>query len=62
MNIKLSVVLGLMIAGAFPLLSLYAWQMRGPKYDEDAAVEAAFSFLKTNHTKFDWITKSIEVI
>jgi hypothetical protein len=51
MNLKLSLVLALMITGAFPALTLYAWQNRGAEVkEEDAAVGAAMAFVKNGAT------------
>lgn len=64
MNIKLSTVMALLVAGAFPALSLYAWQTQGTGLTEDEmAVNIAVNFLKNAPTyKFDGIPGTIEVV
>jgi len=64
MNTKLSLVIGLMVAGFFPALSLYtALQAQAGEYTEEGAIELAVHFLKNNPTyKFDGIPESINVV
>lgn len=63
MNTKLSVIIALLVAGAFPALSLYAWQTRSGGYTEEGAVNVAVHFLKNSPTyKFDGIPETLKVI
>lgn len=63
MNIKLSLVLALVITGAFPALTLYAWQNRGAEIkEEDAAVGVAMAFVKNGATyAYDGIPGTLAV-
>jgi len=56
--------MALLVAGAFPALSLYAWQTQGTGLTEDEiAVNIAVTFLKNAPTyKFDGIPGTIEVV
>jgi hypothetical protein len=60
---KLSVVLALIVAGAFPALSLYAWYTAGPGYDdEDVVREIATIYLKNRPTfRFDGVPESVSL-
>ena len=63
MNMKLSVVIALLVAGAFPALSLYAWQAQSVEYMEEGAVNAAVHFLKNSPTyQFDGIPETLQLI
>jgi hypothetical protein len=63
MNTKLSVVIALLVAGAFPALSLYAWQTRSGGYTVEGAVNVAVRFLKNSPTyKFDGIPDTLKVM
>lgn len=66
MNMKLSVVLGLILTGFFPALSLSlcAWQT-GPTeaYTEEEAIAAALNYLRNCPTfRFDGIPESVKVV
>lgn len=63
MNIKFSIVLGLLISGAFPLTTLYLWQNRSwEAYSKEGSIINAINFLKQSPTfKFDGLLDSIRV-
>lgn len=64
MNTKLSLVIGLMVAGLFPALSLYAvWQSSAGAQTEKGAIDLAVYFLRNSPTyKFDGIHETVSVI
>ena len=64
MDTKLSLVIGLLVAGFFPALSLYnAWQVQAKGYTEEGAVDVAVHFLKNSPTyKFDGIPETLQVV
>ncbi len=64
MNIKLSTVLALFIIGAFPALSIYAWQTGRANVSEDTlAVDTAIAFVKNAPTYgFDGIPGTLMVL
>jgi hypothetical protein len=64
MNTKASLLLALLIASAFPALSLYAWQSSGNKSSEEvSAVQIAMNFLKNSPTyKFDGIEGTLTLV
>lgn len=63
MNIRLSTVLALLVVGAFPALSLYAWQTQGTGLtEEEMAVNIAVNFLKNAPTyRYDGIPGTMKV-
>ena len=63
MNLRLSLVLGLLVLGLFPALALYAGQ--GPPFEltKEKAVEIALSFVRGCPTyRFDGFPESVKVI
>ncbi|MGQ9679869.1 MAG: hypothetical protein ACUVV4_03775 [Candidatus Bathyarchaeia archaeon] len=64
MGIKTSIILGLLISGAFPFATVYLWQYRSwEAYSREGSVIDAIIFLKKSPTfKFDGIPDSIKVI
>ena len=64
MDAKLSLVIGLMVAGFFPALSLYnAWQVQAEGYTEEGAVAVALHFLRNGPTySFDGIPETLRVV
>ena len=63
MNLKLSMVLALIVSGAFPALALYSWQNRGTEIkEEDTAVGVAMNFVKDGATySYDGIPGTLAV-
>lgn len=63
MNMKLSIVLGLLISGVFPLTTLYLWHNRSwEAFSKEGSVINAINFLKQCPTfKFDGLPDSIRV-
>ena len=63
MDIKLSVVLAIIVAGIFPALSIYVWQVKPMEYSEEGAIDLALHFLRNSPTyRFDGIPDSIRVV
>ena len=64
MDMKVSVVLALIVAGFFPLTSLVLWQLSpGAFYTEETAVEVALSYMRGAPTfRFDGIPASVQVV
>ena len=62
MDIKLSVVLAIIVAGIFPALSIYTWQAKPMEYSEEGAIDLALHFLRNSPTyRFDGIPESVRV-
>ena len=63
MNLKLSLVLGLLVMGLFPALALYGVQGPPLGLTKEKAVEIALSFVKNCPTfRFDGFPESVKVI